>query len=177
MRNQGPFSINLANVKYSLFPCNTSDAYVPALEFAGESFQINPLDWNIGAVSDEDIEMLALGNQTLVDDVYATAGSIDDLCISGLIGADLTSIENLYVIGDVFIKNVSKISPFAVFHLSVFRGVSRAVLGFTSGSGPLTILSCLWTPSTRRMLIRESLVVHRDVLRRRLWKPCCPVCS
>lgn len=93
----------------SLFPCNTSDAYVPALEFAGESFQINPLDWNLGAVSDEDIEMLALGNQTLVDDVYATAGSIDDLCISGLIGADLTSIENLYVIGDVFIKNVSKI--------------------------------------------------------------------
>lgn len=93
----------------SAFPCSTADKYIPAIEFAGESFQINPLDFNLGALSSEDIELLALGNATLVDEVTNTFGAEDiealNLCLSGLIGADLTSVENLYVVGDVFIKN------------------------------------------------------------------------
>lgn len=95
----------------SIFPCNTSTDYIPAIEFAGESFQINPLDFSIGAISEETIEDLALGNQTIVNDLKSFAASsasgLSNYCIAGLIGADLTDIENLYVVGDVFIKNVS----------------------------------------------------------------------
>lgn len=91
----------------SVFPCATSDEYIPAITFAGESFQINPLDFNLGALSSEDIELLALGNATLVEEltnVFDDAADLD-LCLSGLIGGDLTTTENLYVVGDVFIKN------------------------------------------------------------------------
>lgn len=91
----------------SIFPCNTSDEYVPAIEFAGESFQINPLDFNIGAISSSDIELLALGNATIVEEFAAlnVSSALSDYCIAGLMGGDLTSTENLYVVGDVFIKN------------------------------------------------------------------------
>lgn len=91
----------------SIYPCNTSAEYIPAIEFAGESFQINPLDFNIGAIESEDIEMLALGNQTLVNEMAAAnvTSELANFCIAGLAGADLTDIENLYVVGDTFIKN------------------------------------------------------------------------
>lgn len=89
----------------SLFPCNTSASYIPAIEFAGESFQINPLDFSIGAVSEDDIEMLALGDAAVARELRAAAIDFSGMCISGLAGGDLSTTENLYVVGDTFIKN------------------------------------------------------------------------
>lgn len=91
----------------SIFPCNTTAEYIPAIEFAGASFPMNPLDFSLGALTSEDIVMLALGNQTLVDQTTAAieAGSLANMCISGLAGLDLYEDENLYIVGDTFIKN------------------------------------------------------------------------
>lgn len=110
----------------SIFPCNTSAEYIPAVEFAGESFQINPLDFNIGAIESEDIEMLALGNQTLVDQVAAAnaTSGLENYCIAGLAGIDLTDIENLYVVGDTFIKNW-----YTVFSYDANDGEPAVLLG------------------------------------------------
>lgn len=110
----------------SIFPCNTSAEYIPAIEFAGESFQINPLDFNLGAVVSEDIEMLALGNQMLVDQMAAAnvTSELADFCLAGLAGIDLTDIENLYVIGDTFIKNW-----YTVFSYDASDGEPAVLLG------------------------------------------------
>lgn len=110
----------------SIFPCNTSVDYIPAIEFAGESFQLNPLDFSIGALEDEDIEMLALGNQTLVDQVAAAnvTSELANFCLAGLAGADLTDIENLYVVGDTFIKNW-----YTVFSYDASNGEPAVLLG------------------------------------------------
>lgn len=90
----------------SLFPCNTTDDYIPAIEFAGETFQINTLDFNLGPLVTEDIVMLALGNQTLVNEINASAaGSLDNMCLAGFAGLDIYTDENLYIVGDTFIKN------------------------------------------------------------------------
>lgn len=89
----------------SLFPCNTSDSYIPAIEFAGESFQINPLDFSIGAISEEDISMLALGNTAVMDEIQSANIDLSGYCIAGLAGGDVSETENLYVVGDTFIKN------------------------------------------------------------------------
>ncbi|CAN8104254.1 unnamed protein product [Discula destructiva] len=90
-----------------IYPCNTSAEYIPALEFAGESFPINPLDFNLGAIESEDIVMLALGNQTLVDEMAAAnvTSELANFCIAGMAGLDLYADENLYIVGDTFIKN------------------------------------------------------------------------
>lgn len=89
----------------SLFPCNTSEEYIPAIQFAGESFQINPLDFSIGAVSEEDIEVLALGNSAVVNAIQSANIDLSNSCIAGFAGGDISETENLYVVGDTFIKN------------------------------------------------------------------------
>lgn len=51
--------------------------------------------------------MLALGNQTLINEMAAAnvTSGLANYCLAGLAGADLTDLENLYVVGDTFIKN------------------------------------------------------------------------
>lgn len=97
----------LSSFFHSLFPCNTSSDYIPVIEFAGESFAINPLDFNLGAVESEDIEMLSLGNAEIVEQAAALniTGALADYCIAGFMGGDISETENLYVVGDTFIKN------------------------------------------------------------------------
>lgn len=89
----------------SLFPCDTADSYIPAIEFAGESFPINPLDFSIGAISEEDIEMLALGDSAVVEEIQSAQLDLSNYCIAGLAGGDISESQNLYVVGDTFIKN------------------------------------------------------------------------
>lgn len=93
---------------HSIFPCNTTSEYIPAIVFAGETFQINPLDFSLGAIVSEDVEMLALGNQTLANEMttaITAASGFANMCLAGFAGLDLYADENLYIIGDTFIKN------------------------------------------------------------------------
>lgn len=106
MREKNKIEILSADaIQHSLFPCNTSESYIPAIEFAGESFQINPLDFSIGSISEEDIETLALGNSAVVQQIKTAQLDLSGYCIAGLAGGDITETENLYVVGDTFIKN------------------------------------------------------------------------
>lgn len=98
-------SNNIGPSLLSLFPCDTADSYIPAIEFAGESFPINPLDFSIGAISEEDIEMLALGNSAVVEEIQSAQFDLSSYCIAGLAGGDISESQNLYVVGDTFIKN------------------------------------------------------------------------
>lgn len=50
--------------------------------------------------------MLALGNQTLVNDITANVNAgLENMCLAGFAGLDLYADENLYIVGDTFIKN------------------------------------------------------------------------
>jgi cathepsin D len=53
---------------------------------------------------EEDIDLLVMGNQTLAAQVSAKL-SLADYCIAGFMGGDISTAENLYVVGDTFIKN------------------------------------------------------------------------
>lgn len=112
----------------SLFPCNTSDAYIPAIEFAGTSFQINPLDFSIGAVSEEDIATLALGNTAVMNEIESADIDLSDYCIAGLAGGDVSETENLYVVGDTFIKNW-----YAVFSYTANEGAPAVLFAPSIG--------------------------------------------
>lgn len=98
------FGISLEGEVIYLFPCDTADSYVPSITFAGTSFPINPLDFNIGPLVEDDIDLLVMGNQTLAAQVSAKL-SLADYCIAGFMGGDISTTENLYVVGDTFIKN------------------------------------------------------------------------
>lgn len=90
----------------SIFPCDTPDSYIPSITFAGASFQINPLDFNIGKLANEDVDLFTQGNKTLA---AAVRDKIDvaDYCFAGLMGLDFGESEdfNEYIVGDTFLKN------------------------------------------------------------------------
>lgn len=75
--------------------------------------------------------MLVLGNQTLAAQVSAKL-SLEDYCIAGFMGGDISTTENLYVVGDTFIKNwytvmsysASNGSPAVLFAPSIGNGSS-----------------------------------------------------
>ncbi|KUI67760.1 Cathepsin E [Cytospora mali] len=98
------FGIPLEGEVIYVYPCNTSDSYIPSITFSGTSFQINPLDFNIGPLEEDDVDMLVLGNKTLAAEVSSKL-SLEDYCIAGFMGGDISTTENLYVVGDTFIKN------------------------------------------------------------------------
>lgn len=79
------------------FPCKDATKYTVSLVFAGVSFDINPLDFNLGTLGSE--LGVDLGNSTLANILE------NDFCLSTIMGADLDPTQNLYVVGDSFLKN------------------------------------------------------------------------
>ncbi|KAH8770105.1 aspartyl protease [Diaporthe sp. PMI_573] len=76
-----------------IFPCDTADSYIPSITFAGESFQINPLDFNTGKLAAKDINYLSGGNNSLAAEIRAKT-DMADYCIAGLKGNDKMTIAN-----------------------------------------------------------------------------------
>lgn len=73
--------------------------------------------------------MLALGNQTLVNEINGSVNSgLENMCIAGFAGLDIYTDENLYIVGDTFIKNW-----YTVFSYDAYDG-APAVL-FAPGLG------------------------------------------
>lgn len=93
------------------YPCNTAKAHIPKITFGGVDYQINPLDFNFGAVTGAFVENLesnglAKGLGGLLGSLGGGAGALGGgLCLGGIAGADLQPTENLYVVGDGFLKN------------------------------------------------------------------------
>ncbi|KXT11479.1 hypothetical protein AC579_2420 [Pseudocercospora musae] len=88
-----PLGVGVPLITLFAYPCASNPKV--ALKFAGKNFAINPLDFNFGTVT-EDIA-LNLG----IDLSEVT----NQLCIAGIAGADLDPTEELYVVGDTFLKN------------------------------------------------------------------------
>lgn len=88
-----PLGVGVPLITLFAYPCSENPKV--SLRFAGKNFAINPLDFNFGTVTDDvalnlGIDLSALTNQ---------------LCIAGIAGADLNPTEELYVVGDTFLKN------------------------------------------------------------------------
>jgi cathepsin D len=92
------------------YPCNTAAKNIPKIQFAGTQFAINPLDFNFGSLSSSSSLMSILGASQLFDpDTAAKIG----YCVAGIAAEDISPSENLYVVGDVFLKNWYSIYSYA----------------------------------------------------------------
>ena len=93
------------------YPCATPSNYIPAIRFGGKSFAINPLDFNVGLLTSEFARLL--GNESLAVGLEAEAVEGDGEaeygyggnCVAAVVGTDVAPQENLYVVGDAFLKN------------------------------------------------------------------------
>ena len=99
---------------------------MPAIRFGGKAFAINPLDFNFGLLTSsfarlvgdealaaqlEERELLevkgegeAKGGGDATAAAKAHDGSVQN-CVAALVGTDGTPGENLFVVGDAFLKN------------------------------------------------------------------------
>lgn len=80
------------------YPCNYAGNVT--LGFAGKQFVINPLDFNFGALTSSFASMI--GSNAVTN---ALDSAVSPLCVAGIAGGDIDPVDNLYVVGDVFIKN------------------------------------------------------------------------
>nr|POF02597.1 aspartic protease [Quercus suber] len=78
------------------FPC-ASIAEVE-IQFAGKPFAINAKDLNFGSLTGDFADIV--GNNTL-----ATILDSASYCLAGIAGFDIDPSQNLYVVGDAFLKN------------------------------------------------------------------------
>lgn len=98
------------------YPCSMPSNYIPAIQFAGKSFGINALDFNFGVLTSSFARLI--GNETLAVrlemKVEARAAkkrarqaddSAEESCVAAIVGTDVDPQENLYVVGDAFLKS------------------------------------------------------------------------
>ncbi|KAK6078899.1 eukaryotic aspartyl protease [Seiridium cupressi] len=103
---KGSFGLTLEGQKIYLYPCSTADGNIPSITFAGVDLAINPLDFKLGSLGLGDIDDLALGDAALAAEIREKiAPEAGGYCIAGFSGGDLTGIDDLYIVGDTFIKN------------------------------------------------------------------------
>lgn len=79
------------------FPCKEASTSTVSLVFAGHSFAVNALDLSLGTIGQE--FALDLGNSTLAKALT------DGFCLASIVGADFDPTQNLYIVGDSFLKN------------------------------------------------------------------------
>ena len=111
------------------YPCSTGAEYMPAIRFGGKAFAINALDFNFGLLTSsfarlvgdealaaqlEEQELLEVkgegdargeGEGDAKAEAEAHDGSSVQNCVAALVGTDGTPGENLFVVGDAFLKN------------------------------------------------------------------------
>lgn len=82
------------------YPCNTDPKYIPVIRFAGVKFPINAHDFNFGLLTEDFAE--SIGNRQLID---LLKNSSKPYCLSAIVAFDVDLSQNLYVVGDAFLKN------------------------------------------------------------------------
>ena len=102
---------------FFVYPCSMPSNYIPAIQFAGKSFGINALDFNFGVLTSSFARLI--GNETLAVRLemevesraakkrarQADDSSDEESCVAAIVGSDVDPQENLYVVGDAFLKN------------------------------------------------------------------------
>lgn len=106
-----PLGAGASQITVFSYPCNSNPKI--ALQFAGKQFAINPLDFNGGQVT---------GLQGLLGTI-ASGGK--QQCVANVAGADLDPTQNLYVVGDTFLKN----------WYSIYSYAGSASVNFAAASG------------------------------------------
>ncbi|KAK7735091.1 hypothetical protein SLS63_004077 [Diaporthe eres] len=100
------------------------------------SFQISPVDFNIGKVAPEDVDNIVMGNESLAAEIRTKMENVTDYCVAGLKGLHIDSVSesnNFYVIGAAFLKNWYTVmsysanngSPAVLFAPSIGNVLSR----------------------------------------------------
>lgn len=107
------------------YPCSYSGTV--AIQFAGKQFVINKLDFNFGQLTGSLLETLGVATPTALAGLV-TNSALGGTCIAAIAAADLDPTENLYVVGDSFLKNWYSIYSFTS------NGGSPAVL-FAAAAG------------------------------------------
>ncbi len=69
---------------------------MPRLRFGGRAFGISVLDFNFGVLTEEFARLVG-GDERV-------AGS-GESCVAAVVGADVTPGENVFVVGDAFLKS------------------------------------------------------------------------
>lgn len=83
------------------YSCNTKSDFIPAIQFAGKSFAIASGDFNFGRLTIDFANLI--GNNKLLN--YLLNALLSPVCLGAIVGADLDPTQNLYVVGDTFLKN------------------------------------------------------------------------
>ncbi|CAD6572751.1 MAG: hypothetical protein ASARMPREDX12_005429 [Alectoria sarmentosa] len=101
-------SAGYSDQTFFAYPCATPSNYIPAIRFGGKSFGINPLDFNVGLLTSEFARLL--GNESLAVGLEAEeeGDGVENKyenCVAAVVGTDVSPQENLYVVGDAFLKN------------------------------------------------------------------------
>lgn len=100
------------------YPCDTDPKYIPVIQFAGALFTIDPLDFNYGQLTQEFAE--SIGSTTLMALLKKNPRAY---CLSAISTADLDVNQNLYIIGDTFLK-----SWYSIYSYTAAAGGKPAVL-------------------------------------------------
>lgn len=82
------------------YPCATKA--IPSIVFDGIPYTINPLDFSLGVISLEFAQLLG-GNA--LNSLVSTLATGSVFCLASIAGTDIKPAENLYVVGDSFLKN------------------------------------------------------------------------
>jgi hypothetical protein len=102
----------------SIYPCDTADSYIPSLTFAGQSFQINALDFNWGRITavwaEIFAEVVAEDDPDLAAEIRARTAAAD-YCMAGLSGTDVDDFD-MFVVGDTFLKNWYSVFSYSANH-------------------------------------------------------------
>ncbi|KAF2086188.1 acid protease, partial [Saccharata proteae CBS 121410] len=111
-----PLSSGNAQMTLYAYPCGSNP--MVSLVFAGKQFAINPLDFNLGSLTSDFVTTISsastgdpLGGLMSPDGgllgglLGGSGSSSTSYCVAALAGFDISPTENLYVVGDTFLKN------------------------------------------------------------------------
>jgi cathepsin D len=95
-----PLLSGVPEITLFAYPCNTAANYIPSMVFAGTPLRINPLDFNFGQLTPSFADLIGNGTlATLLDNL-----TMSPKCLAAIAAADLDPTQNLYVVGDTFLK-------------------------------------------------------------------------
>ncbi|MCJ1463840.1 hypothetical protein MMC07_002449 [Pseudocyphellaria aurata] len=96
----GAFLVSLGTLTLIAYPCDTKASDIPALQFVDKSFSIASSDFNFGQLTAAFAKLI--GSDQLLS--YSSSRS-SSMCLGAIVGTNLDLSQNLYVVGDTFLKN------------------------------------------------------------------------
>lgn len=134
-----PLLSGSATIILFAYPCNTIAQYIPSIVFAGKPFAINPVDFNFGKLNSDFVNVIrTITSSSLSEGAGDVLAVLEEFleeilqphCIASLAAADIEPTENLYVIGDTFLK-----SWYSIYSYVDNEGADNPYVGFAKAVG------------------------------------------